>query len=108
MPKQIYYFPDDTEGSPAYKFIQGLNPKDSAMIFHHLELMANTPISEWAHNWKRQIEGKLWEVKKGNYRALYVLDQDCMVILHAIKNKGNKLPKNDKKLAIKRMNEYFA
>lgn len=56
----------------------------------------------------RQIEGKLWEMKIWSYRVFYVLlSQSEMIVLHAYKKQGQKLPLKEKELALKRMKEVL-
>ena len=54
----------------------------------------------------RQIEGKLWEIKASAHRVLYVvIDREEMVLLHAYKKQGQKLPIRERDIAIQRMKE---
>ncbi|MBI4412031.1 MAG: type II toxin-antitoxin system RelE/ParE family toxin [Deltaproteobacteria bacterium] len=54
----------------------------------------------------RQIESKLWEIKVSAHRIFYVLiDGDEMILLHAYRKQGQKLPLHERDVAIKRMNE---
>ena len=58
------------------------------------------------------IEGKLWEVKfrsqGGGYRILYVIiDKDNMIWLHAFKKTTQKTPRQEIKVARKRMGEVL-
>ena len=56
----------------------------------------------------RQIESKLWEIKILNHRVFYVVaEQNEMVILHAYKKQGQKLPRREYDVAIKRMKEVL-
>lgn len=61
----------------------------------------------------RQIDGKLWEIKVrtlgGGYRFFYVmLASDSMLVLHAYKKQGQKAPKNELKIARRRMKEVLS
>ena len=57
----------------------------------------------------RQIEGKLWEIKVSAHRVLYVMIQrEEMVLLHAYKKQGQKLPLREKEVAIRRMKEILS
>ena len=56
----------------------------------------------------RQIEGKLWEIKIAMHRLFYVLlDKNEMVVLHAYKKQGQKLPLREKEVALRRMKEMI-
>ncbi len=57
----------------------------------------------------RQIEGKLWEVKIGSHRVFYVIiEKGEMVLLHAYKKQGQKLPVKERDIAIRRMKELLS
>lgn len=57
----------------------------------------------------RQIEGKLWEIKISAHRLFYVLvEREEMVLLHAYKKQGQKLPHKEREMAIKRMKEVLS
>lgn len=56
----------------------------------------------------RQIEGKLWEIKISAHRIFYVMVQrEEMVLLHAYKKQGQKMPLREREVAIKRMKEVL-
>lgn len=56
----------------------------------------------------RQIEGKLWEVKISAHRIFYVvLRSSEMVLLHAYKKQGQKMPLKERDVALKRMREVL-
>lgn len=57
----------------------------------------------------RQIEGKLWEIKVSAHRVFYVLvEREEMVLLHAYKKQGQRLPLKEREVAIKRMKEVLS
>jgi phage-related protein len=54
-------------------------------------------------------EGKLWEVKIGSHRVFYVImEKEEMVLLHAYKKQGQKLPVKERDIAIRRMKELLS
>ena len=56
----------------------------------------------------RQIEGKLWEIKISSSRIFYVtLEEQEMLLLHAYKKQGQKLPHKEREVALKRMKEVL-
>lgn len=56
----------------------------------------------------RQIDGKLWEIKISFSRVFYVIvEQNEMILLHAYKKQGQKLPLKERNIAIKRMKEVL-
>lgn len=56
----------------------------------------------------RQIDGKLWEIKLSAHRIFYVLllGQE-MVLLHAYRKQGQKMPLKERSVALKRIKEVF-
>lgn len=57
----------------------------------------------------RQIDGKLWEIKIGSHRVFYVvIDREEMVLLHAYKKQGQKLPVKERDIATRRMKELLS
>ncbi len=56
----------------------------------------------------RHLEGKLWEIKIQNQRILYSMaGSNQMVLVHAYKKQGQKLPKKERDVALKRMKEVL-
>lgn len=56
----------------------------------------------------RQIEGKLWEIRVSAHRVFYVLiEREEMVLLHAYRKQGQKLPLKEREVAMKRMKELL-
>lgn len=54
----------------------------------------------------RQLEGKLWEIKVGAIRILYtVLSGPELVLLHLYRKQGQKMPLDEKAVALRRMKE---
>ena len=57
----------------------------------------------------RQIESKLWEIKVSAHRVFYVvIEENEMVLLHAYKKQGQKLPIRERDIAIRRMKELLS
>lgn len=57
----------------------------------------------------RQIEGKLWEIRVSAHRVFYVLiEREEMVLLHAYRKQGQKLPLKEREVALKRMKELLS
>ncbi|MDO8519407.1 MAG: type II toxin-antitoxin system RelE/ParE family toxin [Deltaproteobacteria bacterium] len=54
----------------------------------------------------RHIEGKMWEIKMSLHRIFYMmLHQDEMILLHAYKKQGQKMPLRERETAMNRMME---
>ena len=55
---------------------------------------------------RRQLEGKLWEIRMGRHRVAYVIVTGPeMVLLHAFKKQGQRIPRSDLDLALRRAKE---
>ena len=56
----------------------------------------------------RQLEGKLWEIRVGRHRIAYVVVTALeMVLLHAFKKQGQRTPRRDLDLALRRAREVL-
>lgn len=90
------------------EYIQGLAKPESARLFEALDQIERYGFDAVRVQF-RHIEGKLWEVKIGAHRVLYVMiERQEMVLLHAYKKQGQKLPIKERDIAIKRMKEILS
>lgn len=56
----------------------------------------------------RQLQGKLWEIRVGRHRVAYVLVAGPqMVLVHAFKKQGQRTPRRDIELALRRAKEVL-
>jgi phage-related protein len=56
----------------------------------------------------RQLEEKLWEIRVGRHRVAYVVVTGSeMVLLHAFKKQGQRTPRSDLDLALRRAKEVL-
>lgn len=104
---RVTFYKTHAGRSPVLRYIQDLSVQEKARI-----LAALTDIEEHGLDairaTFRQIDGKLWEIKISAHRVFYVLLRgDEMVLLHAYKKQGQKLPINEREIALKRMKEVF-
>lgn len=106
MIKVLFY---KNNKAPVHEFIKKLDVKDRAKILACLksieDLGFDSPRVEF-----RQIKGKLWEIKirgvNSGYRIFYVvIQQDCLVLLHAYKKQSQKAPTKEIAIAERRMFE---
>lgn len=105
MLKNIYYFVDEKGRNPVKEFIDGLTVKERAKIFAYLIELKNQ-----GHNLRRPmadyIGKEIYELRPKDNRIFYFFFlKDTAVLLHAIKKKTNKIPKNCLNLCVKRKNE---
>ena len=105
---RVTFFKTSSGRSPVLEYIQGLAKPESARLFEALDQIERYGL-EAVRVQFRQIEGKLWEVKIGAHRVLYVMiEREEMVLLHAYKTQGQKLPIKERDIAIKRMKEMLS
>lgn len=105
MLKNIYYFVDEKEHNPVKGFIESLPLKKQAKIFAYLIELKNQ-----GHNLRRPmadyVGNEIYELRPKDNRIFYFFFlKDTAVLLHAIKKKTKKIPKNCLDLCIKRKNE---
>lgn len=56
----------------------------------------------------RQLEGKFWEIRVGGHRVAYVIvTGPDMVLLHALKKRGQRTSRSDLDLALRRAKEVL-
>ena len=90
------------------EYIQSLAKPERARVLEALEQVERLGLDAVRVQF-RQIEGKLWEVKIGSHRIFYVIiEKDEMVLVHAYKKQGRKLPVKERDVAIRRMKELLS
>jgi len=90
------------------EYIQSLAKPERARVLEALEQVERRGFDAVRVQF-RQIEGKLWEVKIGSHRVFYVIiEKSEMVLLHAYKKQGQKLPVKEQDIAIRRMKELLS
>ncbi|MDO8527949.1 MAG: type II toxin-antitoxin system RelE/ParE family toxin [Deltaproteobacteria bacterium] len=91
---------------PVFEYLLGLSKNDRARIYDVFGEIKYNGLNAQAVF--RQIDGKLWELKISQYRLFYVLiDREEMVLLHAYKKQGRKLPLRERDTALNRMREIL-
>ena len=90
------------------EFIQGLATPERARLFEALDQVERHGLDAIRVQF-RQIEGKLWEIKASAHRIFYVvIEREEMVLLHAYKKQGQKLPIKERDIAIRRLKELLS
>jgi len=90
------------------EYMQSLAKPERARVLEALEQVERLGLDAVRVQF-RQIEGKLWEVKIGSHRIFYVIiEKDEMVLVHAYKKQGRKLPVKERDVAIRRMKELLS
>ena len=104
---KITFYQTPSGRTPVLDFLKKLQTPERARILAILADMEQYGLESGRVSF-RQIEGKLWEIKISANQIFYVLAQRAeMVLLHAYKKQGQKLPLREKNVAIKRMKEIL-
>lgn len=105
---RVTFFKTSSGRSPVLEFIQGLAKSERARLFEALDQVERHGLDAIRVLF-RHIEGKLWEIKVSAHRILYVvIEREEMVLLHAYKKQGQKLPIKERDIAIRRMKELLS
>jgi len=105
---KVTFFRTASSRSPVLEYIQNLTKPERARVLEALEQVERRGLDAVRVEF-RQIDGKLWEIKIGSHRVFYVMiDREEMVLLHAYKKQGQKLPVREREIAIRRMKELLS
>ncbi len=102
MLNKIYFFVDEKGANPVKDFICALTDKEQAKIAAYvMELKLQ------GHNLRRPIAGYLgsgiYELRPQSHRVFYFFFmKNNVVLVHAIRKKTDKIPKEDLALCLKR------
>lgn len=104
---KISFYTTASNRSPVLDYIKELAKPEKARLLEALDQIEKSGLDTVRIRF-RQIEGKLWEIKISAHRVFYVLlEKDEMILLHAYKKQGQKLPIKEKELAVKRAKEIL-
>ena len=105
---RVTFFKTFSGRSPVLEYIQGLATPERARVLDGLDQIERDGFNAIRVQF-RQIEGKLWEIKVSSQRILYVvIEREEMVLLHAYKKQGQKLPIKERDVAVRRMKELLS
>jgi len=105
---KVTFFRTASSRSPVLEYIQNLTKPERARVLEALEQVEQRGLEAVRVEF-RQIDGKLWEIKVGSHRVFYVIiERDEMVLLHAYKKQGRRLPIKERDVAIRRMKELLS
>jgi phage-related protein len=107
VPVIVRFFRTEAGTEPARQYLRSLEKTDrqacGAMLRAVQDYGLDAPGVE-----KRQLEGKLWELKPDPHRLMYVmLAGPTMVVLHGCKKQGGKARKVDMDVARRRMRQVL-
>ena len=105
---KVVFYTTTSGRSPVLDYIRDLSKPERARVLETLDQIERYGFDAVRVQF-RQIEGKLWEIRVSAHRVLYVLIQrEEMVLLHAYKKQGQKLPPREREVAMKRMKEFLS
>lgn len=105
---KVTFYTTASGRSPILDYIRDLSKLERARLLEALNQVEQYGFDAVRAQF-RQIEGKLWEIKISAHRVFYVLvEREEMVLLHAYKKQGQKLPLKEREMAIKRMKEVLS
>ncbi len=99
-------FIDARNNDPVREFLQTLQEKEFSKVDRYIGIVSEngTRIGE---PYVSHIDGKIWELRPGNYRILFFVWGEKFVLTNAFRKKGRKTPSNEKTLAVSRYNEWI-
>src|SRR5205814_66754 len=90
---KVTFYRSSSGSKPVAEYLRSLDPIERARLADALYQIALRGLDE-SGVVRRQIEGKLWELKVSQHRAFYILiTGDEMYVLHAYKKQGQKAPR---------------
>ncbi len=105
---KVTFFTTASGRSPVLDYIQDLSKPERARLLASLDQIERHGFDAVRVQF-RQIEGKLWEIRVSAHRVFYVLiEHEEMVLLHAYRKQGQKLPLKEREVAMKRMKELLS
>jgi phage-related protein len=102
----VRFYVTATGRSPVQDYLDELSDEEQGTVLAALARLESEGLA--APVVKRQIAGKLWELKPGPHRVFYVLlTGPAMVLLHAYRKRSQKAPKSEIKTAKRRAKEVL-
>lgn len=107
MLMQVIFYETASGRRPVLEYVSSL-PKEERAVLYEILVQIRQHGLQASHVRFRHIGDKLWELKVLRNRIFYVLvEGNQMVLLHAYKKQGQKLPRHERETAFKRMREVF-
>ena len=106
--KGIYFFVDEKGNNPVREFVESLPDKEQAKVAAYV-----SELKIQGHNLRRPLADYLgdgiYELRPKNNRVFYFFFlKDNVILVHAIRKKTNKIPKEDLVLCLRRKAEVVS
>ena len=105
--KQVVYYVDAHGRSPIFDDIHALTLEEQQKVFAYVSLleergqMLRRPIADY-------VGDKLYELRPKAYRVLYFfMLKDYVVIVHLFRKAADRLPEQEKRIALNRMQDFL-
>ncbi|QJD86353.1 type II toxin-antitoxin system RelE/ParE family toxin [Cohnella herbarum] len=99
-------FLDARGKDPVSSFVATLTSKERSKIDRYIRLIEEQGI-RIGEPYVGHIEGKIWEVRPGNYRILFFVEGDNWIATNVFRKKGQKTPESEKHIARTRRDEWL-
>ena len=102
----IEYYPSDGQrNSPSDALKQLCTPEEQAGFRMKFRNLGELPSALWNFSWLKPVRG-LYQVRQGNFRAYFRLDNKTIVVLHVCRKPGRKASDEDINIAEANWRKY--
>jgi phage-related protein len=102
---RVTFFTTSSGRAPVLEYLDRLSTEERARVFGRIAEIEEHGLDSVGVQF-RQIRHKLWEIKWTAHRIFYACPRaDEIVLLHAYRKAGQKLPQPELKVALRRMKE---
>ncbi|PSJ71254.1 type II toxin-antitoxin system RelE/ParE family toxin [Brevibacillus brevis] len=91
---------------PVTDYLSKLNGKEKNKIDRYISILEEHGTRIGAP-YVDHVDGKIWELRPGNYRILFFIWGNKMVATSAFRKKGQKTPESEKQLAKARYSDWI-
>ncbi|OMF67978.1 type II toxin-antitoxin system RelE/ParE family toxin [Paenibacillus sp. FSL R5-0766] len=103
---RFIHFIDARGCNPVTEYLSTLQKKEVSKVAKYLGVV-NEHGTRIGDPYVGHIQGKIWELRPGNYRILFFVWGDKFVLTNAFRKKGEKTPENEKAIAEKRFKDWI-
>lgn len=116
MSYNIIFYEDNNGDSDIWNFLEELRQKsdsnkDARIQYNQATLYIQLLQENGTHlpnNITKHIVGNIWELRPGNNRILYFLDENTsFILLHVFRKKTQKTPRREIETAKRKCNDYL-